>query len=212
MHPAVSILADNVVAPLLFSVLAAVGHVHTPAQHSLLITTISWLIVWVPTVFWVGIYSNSSRPKRKTSWLAGALLALSAICDRAACDKHGIGATKAFLPFFAVLFSESDLLAKHLALPTYAVPDSPAGESKTTSERRNYTDSYGTLAVLTVTASAALGIYTLSSTFVIGLSSAIFAAAGLVILESTIRATGEDGEGNRRGLVSANGPLRAVPQ
>ncbi|CAA9958989.1 CAP10 domain containing protein [Pyrenophora teres f. maculata] len=207
MHPAVSILADNVVAPLLFSVLAAVGHVHTPAQHSLLITTISWLIVWVPTVFWVGIYSNSSRPKRKTSWLAGALLALSAICDRAACDKHGIGATKAFLPFFAVLFSESDLLAKHLALPTYAVPDSPAGDSKTTSERRNYTDSYGTLAVLTVTASAALGIYTLSSTFVIGLSSAIFAAAGLVILESTIRTTGEDGEGNRRGLVSANGSI-----
>jgi len=46
-----------------------------------------------------------------------------------------------------------------------------------------------------------------SSTFVIGLSSAIFAAAGLVILESTIRATGEDGDGSRRGLVSANGSI-----
>ena len=47
----------------------------------------------------------------------------------------------------------------------------------------------------------------MSSTFVIGLSSAIFAAAGLVILESTIRATGEDGDGSRRGLVSANGSI-----
>lgn len=100
MHPAVSILADNVVkyhhllAPLLYNVLAAVANVHTPVQHSLLITTISWLIVWVPTVFWVGIYSNSDRAKRKTSWLAGALLGLSAICDRAACDKQGIWATK----------------------------------------------------------------------------------------------------------------------
>jgi hypothetical protein len=100
MHPAASILADNVVkyhhllAPLLYSVLATVANVHTPIQHSLLITTISWLIVWVPTVFWVGIYSNSDRPKRKTSWLAGALLGLSVICDRAACDKQGISATK----------------------------------------------------------------------------------------------------------------------
>jgi hypothetical protein len=100
MHPAISTLADNVVkyhhlfAPLLFSILAIVGNIHTPTQHSLLITTVSWLIVWVPTVFWVGIYSNSGAAQKRKSWLAGALLGLSQICDRAACDKQGIWATK----------------------------------------------------------------------------------------------------------------------
>ncbi|KAI4665392.1 uncharacterized protein J4E78_002852 [Alternaria triticimaculans] len=211
MHPAVSILADNVVkyhhllAPLLYTVLAAVANVHTPVQHSLLITTISWLIVWVPTVFWVGIYSNSDSAKRKTSWLAGALLGLSVICDRAACDKQGIWATKALIPFFTVLFSENQLVAKHLALPTWTVLDGPAAETKTSPERQPHTEPYGILAVLVVSASAVLGVYAVPTTVALGVSSAIFAATGLVLFESTIQAATEEGEGGKRGLGSANG-------
>jgi hypothetical protein len=103
MHPALSTFADHVakyrdalclLAPPLYVVLTAVAALHTPTQHSLLVTAVSWLIVWLPTVFWVGIYSNASKAQRKAGWLAGALLALSAICDRAACDKHGVWATK----------------------------------------------------------------------------------------------------------------------
>ncbi|KAI4683864.1 uncharacterized protein J4E84_006704 [Alternaria hordeiaustralica] len=213
MHPAVSILADNVVkyhhllAPLLYTVLAAVANVHTPVQHSLLITTISWLIVWVPTVFWVGIYSNSDSAKRKTSWLAGALLGLSVICDRAACDKQGIWATKALIPFFTVLFSENQLVAKHLALPTWTVLDGPAAETKTSPERQPHTEPYGILAVLVVSASAVLGVYAVPTTVALGVSSAIFAATGLVLFESTIQAATEEGEGGKRGLGSANGNM-----
>ncbi|CAI9636886.1 glycosyltransferase family 90 protein [Alternaria burnsii] len=217
MHPAVSILADNVVkyhhllAPLLYNVLAAVANVHTPVQHSLLITTISWLIVWVPTVFWVGIYSNSDRAKRKTSWLAGALLGLSAICDRAACDKQGIWATKALVPLFTVLFSENELLAKHLVLPTFTILDGPAADTKTSPDRQLYNESHGILAVLTLSASVVLGVYTVPTTVALGLSSAIFAATGLVLFESTIRAATEESDGSRRGPMSANGniPRRA---
>ncbi|KAI4619285.1 uncharacterized protein J4E87_007535 [Alternaria ethzedia] len=211
MHPAVSILADNVVkyhhllAPLLYTVLAAVANVHTPVQHSLLITTISWLIVWVPTVFWVGIYSNSDSAKRKTSWLAGALLGLSVICDRAACDKQGIWATKALIPFFTVLFSENQLVAKHLALPTWTILDGPAAETKTSPERQPHTESYGILAVVVVSASAVLGVYAVPTTVALGVSSAIFAATGLVLFESIIQAATEEGEGGKRGLGSANG-------
>ncbi|KAI4937387.1 uncharacterized protein J4E92_002117 [Alternaria infectoria] len=213
MHPAVSILADNVVkyhhllAPLLYSILAAVANVHTPVQHSLLITTISWLIVWVPTVSWVGIYSNSDSVKRKTSWLAGALLGLSVICDRAACDKQGIWATKALIPLFTVLFSENQLVAKHLALPTWTVLDGPAAETKTSPERQPHTESYGILAVLVVSASAVLGVYAVPTTVALGLSSAIFAATGLVLFESTIQAATEEGEGGKRGLGSVNGNM-----
>jgi hypothetical protein len=95
MHPAEYVAKyRHLLAPLLFSILGAVANVHTPVQHSLLITAISWLVVWLPTVFWVGIYSNSSREKRRTCWLAGGLLGLAAVCDRAACDKQGIWTTK----------------------------------------------------------------------------------------------------------------------
>jgi hypothetical protein len=60
---------------------------------------------------------------------------------------------------------------------------------------------------LTVSASAVLAIYTASTTFALGLSSAIFTATGLVLFESVLRATTEDGEGSKRGLVSANGTI-----
>lgn len=100
MHPVASLVADHVVkhhqllAPLLFSILATVGHVHTPIQHTLFVTAISWAITWVPLVLGAGLYSNSGGNRRTTSWLIGALLALSQLCDRAACDKQGTWATK----------------------------------------------------------------------------------------------------------------------
>lgn len=100
MHPVVSLIAEHVVtyhqlfAPLLFSVFATVGNVHTPVQHALLVTAISWLVVWVPAVLRVGIYSHSHGGKRSTSWLAGVLLGFSHICDRAACDNEGIWTSK----------------------------------------------------------------------------------------------------------------------
>lgn len=100
MHPVVSLFAEYVVTyhqlfvPLLFSIFATIGQVHTPVQHSLLVTAISWAVVWVPTVLRAGIYSNSDGSRRYTSWLAGACIGLSQICDRAACDKEGTWVTK----------------------------------------------------------------------------------------------------------------------
>jgi hypothetical protein len=100
MHPAVSRIAENVakhhllLALLLFTVLGAVGSVNSPVQHSLLVASASWAILWIPLVFRVGLYSNSGGRKKSTSWLAGAFLALAHICDRAACDKDGMRATK----------------------------------------------------------------------------------------------------------------------
>lgn len=110
MHPVVSLLAENVVkyhqlsAPLLFSILAAVANVQTPVQHSLLVTAVSWLLIWIPTLFRVGLRSNSGSQKRKSVWLAGAFLALSQICDRAAGDKEGIWATKVVLRLIYAYF------------------------------------------------------------------------------------------------------------
>jgi hypothetical protein len=100
MHPAYSKIAEHVVqyrhllAPLLYSILGAVANVHTPTQHSLLITGLAWLVVWLPAVFWVGLYSNSSVENRRTCWVAGGLLGLAAVCERAACDRQGVWVTK----------------------------------------------------------------------------------------------------------------------
>ncbi|ENI09306.1 glycosyltransferase family 90 protein [Bipolaris maydis ATCC 48331] len=221
MHPALSTFADYVVkyrdalfllAPPLYVVLTAVAALYTPTHHSLLVTAISWLIIWVPTVFWVGIYSNSSRPQRKAAWLAGALLALSAVCDRAACDKHGIWATKALLLFLTNFFADNELLAKRLALPTYTVPDDHAhvAEKKLPVDASGHIDQPGTLLVLTVCASCALGVYTIPTTFMLGLCSAIFAAVGLVTFRSIIVAAAPDeGEDNKRRLMAGTVDLRA---
>jgi hypothetical protein len=100
MHPVVSPVLENaykhykLLVPLLFSIFASVANVHEPVQHSLLITAVSWAILWVSSVFKAGIWSNTSKKRRTTSWLAGAFLAFAQICDRAACDKEGTWVAK----------------------------------------------------------------------------------------------------------------------
>lgn len=100
MHPAASRIAENatkhrlLLVPLLFTILGAVGSVNSPVQHSLLVTSASWAILWIPLACRLGFYSNSAAERKNLSWLAGAFLALAHICDRAACDKDGIRATK----------------------------------------------------------------------------------------------------------------------
>lgn len=100
MHPVVSNIAEYVakyhqlVIPLSFSTLAAIANVQSPVQHSLLVTAASCFLIWLYLLTRVGIRSSALRQNRKTSWLAGAFIALSQICDRAACDKEGIWVTK----------------------------------------------------------------------------------------------------------------------
>jgi hypothetical protein len=77
-------------------------------------------------------------------------------------------------------------------------------------EASGHVDQFGTLIVLTVCASCALGVYTIPTTFVLGLCSAIFAAAGLVIFRSIITApTPDEGEDTKRRLTSGTVDLRA---
>jgi hypothetical protein len=91
MHPAVSVLAENafkhqhLFSPLLFVILGAVGAVNVPVQHSLLVTAVSWALIWIPLVFRTGIWGSASTSNGKinktSTWLAGAFLALAQVCD-----------------------------------------------------------------------------------------------------------------------------------
>jgi hypothetical protein len=104
MHPAASLIAENVLqhqhlfVPALLLFLATAANVHSPVQHSLLVAAVSWALIWILAIFRAGVWSSSgSRSRKTTSWLAGGFLALSQICDRAACDKEGIWSTKVTL-------------------------------------------------------------------------------------------------------------------
>jgi hypothetical protein len=100
MHPAASLVLENgykhrhLAAPVLFSLFASIAHVHEPVQHSLLIAALSWAVACIPAATKAGLWSNTSRKRRRTSWLAGAFLAFALVCDRAACDKQGTWPSK----------------------------------------------------------------------------------------------------------------------
>ncbi|KAF2463283.1 uncharacterized protein BDR25DRAFT_337944 [Lindgomyces ingoldianus] len=212
MHPAVSLIAENVlknqalVVALLFPVLATVANVDTPVQHSLLVTAVSWALIWIPAVCRAGLgASGSGGSKKATSWAAGGFLAFAQICDRAACDKEGIWSTKALLPLLVVLLSESEIWSHHFALPSYHSLDD-SSDSGAGSERKSHARSYRLLVIVTVAAAAALSTrYSSSPTTTLGLSSVLFAAVGLVLFESALKTSKDDNHSGRRGFVSADG-------
>jgi hypothetical protein len=100
MHPVAALVLENaekhhnLLAPVLFSIFAAIANVSEPVQHSLLIRAVTWALIWLLAAFRAGIWTSSSAKRRKTSWLAGGCLAFAQICDRAACDREGVWATK----------------------------------------------------------------------------------------------------------------------
>lgn len=114
--------------------------------------------------------------------------------------------------FLTNFFADNELLAKRLALPTYTVPDdhSHATEKKLPADAAGHIDQPGNLLVLTVCASCALGVYTIPTTFMLGLCSAIFAAVGLITFRSIIVAAAPDeGEDTKRRLTTGTLDLRA---
>lgn len=66
------------------------------------------------------------------------------------------------------------------------------------------------MAVVTVSAALALSTYTIPTTAALGMSSVIFAATGLILLERAGRDTGEESENSPYVSVSSNGPQAAA--
>ena len=111
MHPAASRVLDHarrnhhLLVPLLAAVLAASANVHSPVRHQLFVAAASWATTCILTLFWAGVRFSDVK-RRKSAWLAGGFLALSQICDRAACDKEGTWSTK--VPSPAIFSRASD--------------------------------------------------------------------------------------------------------
>ncbi|KAF2199269.1 hypothetical protein GQ43DRAFT_482607 [Delitschia confertaspora ATCC 74209] len=211
MHPAVSTAAEYVLQHqhllylIAFLISAIVANVYTPIQHSLLITSISWLLIWIPTIFRAGIgYRDGATSKNIGAWAAGAFLALAQICDRAAYDREGTWWTKALIPLLVSLIPDNGLWAIYNALPSTLSYDDGASDSN--SEKGLPRKPIGLLTIMTVSANIAIGIpYTASSTLVLGLCSALLTATGLILFDGAIRSRKDESHGGRRGFMSANG-------
>src|ERR1700761_1643084 len=101
MQPAIPVIVKNVaqyspfLLPAALLIASIISTINTPVQHSLLITSISWGLVWIFSVVRAGIYSGLDNTIRtKFCWAVGGLLALAQIYERAARDREGIWWTK----------------------------------------------------------------------------------------------------------------------
>ena len=64
-------------------------------EHSLLVAAVSWALLWTYSSARVGLRSGwDNALRRRYSWVAGALLALAAVCEQTAHDKEGVWWTK----------------------------------------------------------------------------------------------------------------------
>jgi hypothetical protein len=114
------------------------------------------------------------------------------------------------LPLLVFLISNNKILSHLVALPTHNSHDDRDRDSEASSEQHAYNSVFRIMAVVTVSAALALSTYTIPTTAALGMSSVIFAATGLILLERAGRDTGEDSEDGTYVSVSANGPQAAA--
>lgn len=97
MRSTIQALADYVseyspvLLPAVVFVTTAAAEVSTPIPHSLLISSLSWGLIWGCSAVRVGLAAGLQNvPRKRLSWTAGALFALAQICARASLDKEAI--------------------------------------------------------------------------------------------------------------------------
>lgn len=93
-----------------------------------------------------------------------------------------------------VFFSDNDLISRHLSLPSYSAhAASTKSHSDNAANPEHRAPSARLLAVITLSAGLVLSTSGIAPpTFALGISSVIFAAVGLVLLESAVRSPIDD--------------------
>ncbi|KAF2503298.1 hypothetical protein BU16DRAFT_521883 [Lophium mytilinum] len=213
MHPAATAVLQNVAQhahlflPCVFLAASVSTAVNTPERHSLLITSISWALVWIFSIIRAGVLAGLDNVKRRKScWAAGALLALAQICDRAARDREGMWWAQAFLPAVVYFLLETDLWTNTGIVPAFIPLTDHAIDGHSSADKSTRTGSSRLIFVITVTAAIVLRTpYNTAPTSALGLSTVIFTAAGLVFFENAITSTKDAEKASSRGFVSANG-------
>ncbi|OCK82238.1 glycosyltransferase family 90 protein [Lepidopterella palustris CBS 459.81] len=213
MHPVISVVVENVARNwhlfllATFIIASIVSTINTPVQHSLLITSISWALVWIASVLRAGIYSGGDNTTRKKfSWIAGCLLALAQICERAARDKEGIWLTKALLPALVYLISKTEIWTNAGASTAIAAHEMQSLDAQPNLEKTKHAASSRLLGIATLSAATVLTTpFITSPTSALGFCSVLFTAIGLTSFEMAISSAKDEKSNGNRGFVSANG-------
>ena len=165
-------------ALLLTTTLANVG---TPVAHSLLTSALAWSAICVYTTLRLRKGSNGGLEggAKRLAWIAGGLLALARICERAV-DGRGIWWANAFLPLAVYCFLQSDLLGHDAFSPSPPSPPGSPDKSRGLAPAASGTKT--SLLILTstgvVAAFAALGS---NATIALGLSYAVIEALAFLV-------------------------------
>ncbi|OJD36307.1 glycosyltransferase family 90 protein [Diplodia corticola] len=167
-----------VAAFLVSSALAAL--VQLP-EHSLLVAAVSWALLWTYSSVRVGLWTGwDNALRRRYSWVAGALLALAAVCEQTAHDHEGVWWTKALLPATLCALRSADVVAR--SSPFMTLEDLHQNP-----DASRYDVSNGMLAVLTVAGAGGLSVATiLPHVLALSLCSALLTSIALLVLEHAI--------------------------
>lgn len=85
--------------PIAFILTSTISSYRTPSQHSLLITAISWALLWAYSCAQVGVFTGQDNSgRRRLCRYAGGLLALAILCERVASDREGTWLSKVGIP------------------------------------------------------------------------------------------------------------------
>jgi hypothetical protein len=104
----------------------------------------------------------------------------------------GLTVYQSLIPFLVVLVSSNELLPKLTALPIHGAHDDAAKEPYNSSDTQPHAGSFRILAVATFSAGAVLAVYSVPATSALGVSSALFAATGLVLFERATKNIEDD--------------------
>ncbi|KAF2757825.1 hypothetical protein EJ05DRAFT_476140 [Pseudovirgaria hyperparasitica] len=200
MRPAsvlVNYIAEHsaILLPATLFLTSTVTETATPISHSLLISSVSWAVIWIYNSLVVGFFSGLKDVTRtRLSWAAGAFFALASVCQRAAYDREGIWQFKAFLPLIVLLLLDATTL--FISSP----PDGLLAQDKPGQH-----DSRMGLAMVTILALLSLSTSPMTNQGVaLGICSLLCIGAGFTTLQWAI-VSSTNGKESGRGYMEANG-------
>jgi hypothetical protein len=125
------------------------------------------------------------------------------------CTNFG----QSLLPLLVVLLSRNRLFPTLASLPTHEAHDDDAKEPHVSSDTTPHYRPFYILFVATVSAIVVLAVYSVPATSALGISSTIFTAIGLVLLETTARSTEDEDTQGAYSATSADGTnaIRSPP-
>ncbi|KAK3726120.1 hypothetical protein LTR37_000268 [Vermiconidia calcicola] len=195
--------------PLALLITSVLSYIGTPVAHSLLTSAVAWsgVCVYASLRLKRDGKSGVGATAQRLGWLAGGLLALARVCERAV-DGRGIWWANGLLPLVLHFFHHTELLST--SSDTRSPDSPPASPDKPRSRAAPGEGSGSKTSLAILTCSAVVAIFAAAgsnATIALGLSYTIVQALAFLLIERA-RAEAQSGRHNAGSVIySANGSL-----